>query len=510
MKNIVLSLIMLALPLIVIAQFNQGIQYNTKEATNGYSLLSNPAGSFLIDNCGRIINKWFVTQPENHCKLLPNGNLLYMKFNTINEVNWSGTNVVNIAAEATDFYLDYEVIKLPNGNYLCVGRKSFTSAQFSSYGYDIPNTSPSVYDIVVEVDKNTGKIVWRWDLIDHVIQDKFPSKKSFGVIAEHPEKININAIQTYDWNSQESFMINGMDYNPELDQIVLSIRKIGEIVIIDHSTTTEEAKTSSGGKYKKGGDLLYRYGNPFNYGKGKKSDQQLYFQHNPNWILYGAHKGKIMLFNNLLNKANYSSVEIIAPPIKGDGTYTYDTAKGYLPWTPDIAYNEVNTGTFFHSEYTSCAKVLPNGNIAITTGQNSTAFEINPSGKLLWEYIVPSGGYIFRTERYASEYPAFSGKTLISGGTIENPSSPYDCEIYKPNATEDIDVANWKIVRNNEWIAVEGLNNFEFYIYNLFGQIIQKGISIDGSIPIKDEALNQLVFIKITNNKKEKTFKTVL
>jgi Arylsulfotransferase (ASST) len=472
--------------------------------------MSNSSGTYLINNCGKIINKWFVTQPENHCKLLPNGNLLYMKYNVIHEVNWSGTSVVNLVADATDFYLDYEVIKLANGNYLCVGRKSFTSSEFNAYGYDIPNTYPSVYDIVVEVDKNTGKIVWRWDLIDHVIQDKFPSKKSYGVIAEHPEKININAIQTYDWTSQESFMINGMDYNPDLDQIVLSVRKIGEIVIIDHSTTTQEAKTSSGGKYKRGGDLLYRYGNPSNYGKGKKSDQQLYFQHNPNWILYGPHKGKIMMFNNLLSKANFSSVEIINPPIKPDGTYSYDNTKGYLPWTPDVAYNKLITGTDFQSGYTSCGKVLPNGNIAITTGQDHTAFEINQFGVIVWRYIVPNGGYIFRTERYASDHPAFAGKTLIPGGTIESPSSSYDCQIYKPNATEEVDVANWKIIRYNDVLVVQGLQSFEYCIYNLYGQVLQKGMSLDGTIPTKEHNLNKLALIKVSHDKKEKTFKTVL
>lgn len=217
-----------------------------------------------------------------------------------------------------------------------------------------------------------------------------------------------------------------------------------------------------------------------------------------------------MMFNNLLSKSAYSSVEIINPPIKADGTYAFDNTSGYLPWTPEIAYNEVSTGTFFQSGYTSCAKVLPNGNIAITTGQNSTAFEINPMGKLLWEYVVPNGGYIFRTERYASDYPAFDGKTLISGGTIETPSSPYNCEIYKPNATDDMELSNWKIGRNNDVLTIIGLQSFEFCIYNLYGQILQKGISIDGTIPAKEQDLNKLVFIKITYNKKEKTFKTVL
>lgn len=59
--------------------------------------------------------------------------------------------------------------------------------------------------------------------------------------------------------------MNGIDYNPVLDQIALSTHNLNEWYIIDHSTTTAEAATSSGGNSGKGGDLLYRWGNPAAY-----------------------------------------------------------------------------------------------------------------------------------------------------------------------------------------------------------------------------------------------------
>ena len=126
-----------------------------------------------------------------------------------------------------------------------------------------------------------GEIVWEWHIWDHLIQDYDPSKNNYGSIAEHPELIDVNMIEVAgggpggggpggggrpggaggDW-----FHVNGVDYNAELDQIAFSSRHTSEIYIIDHSTTTEEAAGHTGGNSGMGGDIMYRWGNPSNYG----------------------------------------------------------------------------------------------------------------------------------------------------------------------------------------------------------------------------------------------------
>ena len=136
---------------------------------------------------------------------------------------------------------------------------------------------PNQVDGVIEIDRNSGETVWQWLISDHVIQERDPMLANYGVLKDHPELLNMDAVSTVDWTSGESFMINGLDYNPELDQIALSVRKISEVIIIDHSTTTEEAAGHTGGNSGMGGDILYRWGNPQNYDRGTQDDQKAIF-----------------------------------------------------------------------------------------------------------------------------------------------------------------------------------------------------------------------------------------
>ena len=64
--------------------------------------------------------------------------------------------------------------------------------------------------------------------------------------------------------------VNSVDYNEAFDQIILSSHNFNEIWVIDHSTTTAQAASHSGGNSGMGGDLLYRWGNPRAYRYGPR------------------------------------------------------------------------------------------------------------------------------------------------------------------------------------------------------------------------------------------------
>ena len=108
--------------------------------------------------------------------------------------------------------------------------------------------------------------------------------------------------------------MNAIDYNPDLDQIALSVRGNSEVWIIDHSTTTAEAAGHSGGKRGKGGDLLYRWGNPLTYRAGTASDQRYFQQHDVEWVRPGyPGAGNLTCYNNGLGRGNYSTVDEFTP-----------------------------------------------------------------------------------------------------------------------------------------------------------------------------------------------------
>ena len=92
---------------------------------------------------------------------------------------------------------------------------------------------------------------------------------------------------------------NSISYNPMLDEILISSRSMSEIYIIDHSTSTQQASSHSGGNHNKGGDIVYRWGNPQVYNQGSLIDKKLFGQHDAHWIPNDfPDGGKIMIFNN--------------------------------------------------------------------------------------------------------------------------------------------------------------------------------------------------------------------
>jgi hypothetical protein len=317
---------------------------------------------------------------------------------------------------------------LPNGNILMLILEHKNREEALAVGRrpDLLRSSLNV-DGIVEVKptgRTTGDIVWEWHSWDHLIQERDQNKVNFGKVSEHAERIDINYVDEGTKFLPDLSHCNSVAYNGDLDQIMISSRHFSEIWIIDHSTSKAEAASSKGGKYGKGGDLLYRWGNPRAYGAGSSADQRLFYQHDAHWISKGLPgAGNILIFNNGSRRTDreYSSVDEIVLPQNKDGTYDRQPGRPYGPIRTEWSYTAEQKKEFF-SWLISGAQRLPNGNTLICSGNAATVFEVTPRMEVVWRFVNPVpglAGELFRSYRFGVDHPALKGKNLTPGKKLE-------------------------------------------------------------------------------------------
>jgi hypothetical protein len=419
-----------------------GLLVNEASACKGYTLIasSNSTTTYLVDMEGRVVNTWKSDcMPGLSAYLLENGNLLrtgqvkkppFFGGGTggrIQEFSWDGNLVWDYTFVSDTYLPNHDICKLPNGNVLMIVWEKKTTKDTIAAGRrpeTVGKNSFMLADCILEVQptgEKSGKIVWEWRPFDHLIQDFDKTKANYGGVAAHAELIDVNfgestiaamvakpeeleklraigyvggagrraARPQTDW-----LHVNAVAYNAELDQIMLSVYEFNEIWIIDHSTTKEQAAGHSGGKYGKGGDLLYRWGNPRSYRAGTVKDQKLFGQHNSHWIekdLPGA--GHVLIFNNGMKRTGgaYSTVDEIVLPVNKKGEYEYTSGKAFGPEKAVWTYAAPKK-TDFYAPFISGAQRLPNGNTLICSGTNGTIFEVTAKGETVWKFVNPARG----------------------------------------------------------------------------------------------------------------------
>ncbi len=427
---------------------------NDEDSFEGYTLISPEYSSntYLIDKDGKTVHSWECNYIQCVSSfLLENGNLVRNCLSKINPTfliggatgrveifDWNGTLIWEFEYSDNKHCLHHDIEPLPNGNILMIAWELKSFAEAISAGRN-PFLIPagvlwSSYIIEVDPKIPDENIVWEWHVWDHLIQDYDPTKENFGVVANHPELIDINygtLLGLYDSNH-----VNSLDYNEEFDQILISSHIQNEIWIIDHSTTPEEAAGHTGGRYGKGGDILYRWGNPQVYRAGDADDQWFFGQHDARWIEKGCPgEGNILVFNNGLLRPDsfYSSVDEIVPPVNRGGEYYLEADSSYGPKEPVWNYVAENPTDFFAS-IQSGAQRLFNGNTLICDGPEGIIFEVNREKELVWKYInlYPNliNTRVDKMEFYPPDYPGlgdFNIKNIkrFSEGRFTNPINYY-------------------------------------------------------------------------------------
>jgi len=422
---------------LLLAGAQPALAQGTGTSWEGQTLFSPISGfnTYLINNQGEVMHTW----PGNgrSVYLLDDGTLIRtLNGNTgtdVEFVNWDG--VVTWSYNASDATHEYhhDVELLPNGNLLMIVREFKTPPEAHAAGRNPALLVGGVFkpETIIEVQPtgpSSGVVVWEWKMFDHLIQDFDPAMANFGVVADHPELLDINFpaenLNQGDWNHA-----NAITYNPALDQIILNSRHQSEFWVIDHSTTTAEAAGHTGGTHGRGGDFLYRWGNPQAYRAGTPADQRLFGQHDPQWIAPGSPgAGNILVFNNGLDRpqGDYSSLDEIVPPLNVFGGYDHTPGTAYGPLDPVWSYVAA-VPTDFYASFISGVQRLPNGNTLACNGPAGEFFEVTNSMEIVWEYDNPfpaSGNqFVFRARRYRhcfepENYCALSPNSMGSGASM--------------------------------------------------------------------------------------------
>lgn len=340
--------------------------------------------SYIINKEGERILQWdFDTRLGNDLEILPDGRLLGMFKASSSDINFGGYGGTikilnsNSGVEweytyATDNYIaHHDVELLPNGNVLFVAWERISALTAQANGVNV--TDDIFPETLIEVNTSLNQIVWEWHSFDHIIQNEFENSLNYGNINNNPNLIDIN--YQSDLNGGDIMHANGLDYDETNDLIYLSVNNYSEIWVIDHSTTTLEAETNTGGNYNKGGDLIYRFGNPEAY--NSLGNRLFYYNHFPNLIEEDVlGKDNILVFVNQDNGLEQSAV------------YELD-----LPETLELLPNNNNepdivwqfTDNDLYSRIISGAVRLENGNTLICEGDYGF-WEVTQEGQIAWKY----------------------------------------------------------------------------------------------------------------------------
>lgn len=532
------------------SQITMGLKQYVPGNENGYVLFS-PIGSkqtFLIDKCGKLVNSWLSdNRPGQSVYLLSNGDLIRAGYDLspfynaggkggyIERFDWNNNLVWSLKRSTYYECLHHDFKVLPNGNILALEWSEVPLSVAFAKGRNPALTSTWIWtEKIVElqpVGVDSAFVVWQWNLFDHLVQDFDSTKLNYGNISQSPQLVNFNYVPdptTPDW-----IHLNAIDYNEELDQIMLTANSFSEVWIIDHSTTAAEASGHTGGNSGKGGDLLYRWGNPAAYNRGDTTTQQLFHPHNGQWVKPGLpNEGKLLLFNNGFGRptGDYSSIDLIDTNMDTTtNSYSIGATSSFLPLAPFWSYTSP-VPTDFYSSYISGVQQLKNGGFNICSGALGNFFEIDSSKSKNWEYINPVNGMgpmtqgdslinnnVFRCSFYYPDDSAFTSVTLISGTEIElNPVVPSLCDLVGEVKEENKNTAfvfpnpaSEKIV---VVLAEQKQKDFEIRLVNLLGEIVPVNYlnnNEKSEINITN-LISGMYFIIIHNNKQENTYKIIV
>lgn len=244
----------------------------------------------IVDDHGRIVWRYDSDARIAGIDRFDNGNILYHRTDSrTQEVDFLG-NVVNqwyaarnpeltsSSGVAIDVQtLHHQPHEMPNGNFLALSANARLVKNYYDNSFDLSKRRDRMVmgDDIVEIDRKTGKVLWRWSVWDHLdpFRIGYEATNSYWPTRGFPDHA--------DWTHG-----NGVTYDPSDDSVLVSFRHQEAILKID----------------RKSGDIKWILGRPGGWGTLAKKvlrpvgDNFLWpsHQHNPHISAFGS----IVVYDN--------------------------------------------------------------------------------------------------------------------------------------------------------------------------------------------------------------------
>jgi len=463
----------------------RGLILRAEGAFDGYTLFAplRSTAMHLIDMDGDVVHTW-PDADAGYAVLLDDGNVVALakapqknpRFHGpgvtggyLVELDWDGSPVWSHSVNDGQRQVHHDVDVLPNGNLLCVFREYVSREDAIAAGRDPDAVDDEgmwpdgILELRPSRDGGGAEVVWEWRAWDHLVQDRDATKANYGAVRENPGRIDVNADHRHrprrtaeELAEQEELErqmaalgyggsddeeddddegplgtapdwmhANAVTLHPELDLIVISVASLNELWVVDHSTTTAEAASDAGGRWGRGGEILWRWGSPRNYGAGRESDQRLYFQHDPTWVPgERPDELRLLVFNNGGDdpERDFSTVDELVLPFDPDAGFRRESGRPFGPAEPAWTYRLPDDCT---SSFISGVRRLPNGNVLICAGVPGRLLEVTRAGECVWDYEspfaadtpsddpdAPPAHAIYRAARIPLDHPGLAGRDL--------------------------------------------------------------------------------------------------
>lgn len=377
------------------------VKFLNEELVEDGLVLINDAGNnrvYLMDKSAKIHHEWKLTSGlGNDVFLLPNGKLLASleadepqielggSGGKLQLIDKDGKVEWNFDYSSEDRITHHDAELLPNGNIIALVWERINVDEAMRNGSKLE--TDLFTEAIIEINPESKEIVWEWRAWDHIVQDIDDAKNSFGIISKNPQLIDLNYVDREDGDIMHA---NGIAYDQINDLIHISVNFYHEVWVIDHSTSTEVARGHTGGTFGKGGDLIYRFGNPMAY-QNPNGKKLFYSNHFPN-LLQGEDLGKMLIFSNGTGLDQSTVYELKLPQ-----TFTLEPNTDN---EPEVAWSFTNSELF--APKVSGAVKLPNGNRLITEGDFGI-WEVTESGEVVWKFS--SDGFFWRAYHYDKDAP---------------------------------------------------------------------------------------------------------